>query len=120
MKKKILKEDLVELRKKELSRKELEFQIGRDLKHEYVKKDAEEREMEGKSPLVIGIINFLGTVLILYFGYLIFWLFSKQFLFFIPSTITGPFFILLHAIIFLAGVISVFKKRSVLDIWFFK
>ena len=65
--KKIIKNDLVELRKQELARKELEFQVGRDLRIESEKRDVIEKSLEDKNPFILGCINFFGTM---FFGYL--------------------------------------------------
>ncbi len=120
MRKKLSREDLAEIRKKELSRKELEFQVGRDLKIEDRKREVTEKALEDKNPIILGCINFFGTM---FFGYGIFVLLKfglNRFLFLIPSmfvdtTLIDAFFALFHILIWGMSVIAVIRKKSPFD-----
>ena len=119
MKKKISQKDLAELRKKELAKKEMEFEVGRDLKQGYEKMDFREKLFQNKSPQIIVAINFFGTLLI---GYLLFlglkiiiMLTNYYFSGFIPEEFSSTFFPTLHVVIWGLSVIAVARRRSPYD-----
>lgn len=106
MKKKVSLQELKEIRRREQARKELEFQIGRDLKLESERMDAEDRFFENKNRYVIAAINFFGTLIV---GYILKFVLG----FFIPFI--GLFGSAISVMIWLAAAISVFRRRSLLD-----
>ena len=108
MKKKIKRSELVELRKKELERKEMEYQVGRDLKHKYDRIEAFEKILKNKNPWVIGAINFFGTLVICYFPYFAFSLF-------IDFGMAGT---ILQIGFWVIAFISLIQKRSFLERFF--
>ena len=110
MKKKLSQKELAELRKREQHRKELEFQVGRDLHIEYGKQKAEDNMLKDKNPWAIRGINFLGTLIILYVP---FWIVSMMISF-------GPFTPFIKWLILILGVISMLRKKSVLDEFIFR
>lgn len=110
MKKKLSQKELAELRKREQHRKELEFQVGRDLHIEYGKQKADENMFKDKNPWAIRAINFFGTLIVLYIP---FWIVSML----VPF---GPFAPYIKWMIFTLAIISIFRKRSVVDEFLFK
>ncbi len=110
MKKKLSQKELAELRKREQARKELEFQVGRDLHIEYGKQTAENNMLKDKNPWAIRAINFFGTLIILYVP---FWIVSML----IPF---GPFAPFIKWLILILAVISMLRKKSVLDEFIFR
>ena len=109
MKKKVSPKELKELRRKEQARKELEFQIGRDLKIESERMDNEDRFFEDKNRFVIALINFFGTLMA---GYILKFIMG----FFIPFA--GIFSGVFNVLIWGAAIVSAFRRRSLLDEFF--
>lgn len=134
MKKRLSQKELAEIRKKELAKKELEFQIGRDLRIEDEKRKVAEKALENKNPFILGAVNFFGTM---FFGYLAFGII--KFCFFrlrvlvstlYPNTAflkyldvdsvvyVDTFFSVFHVAIWGISLIAVVRKKSPLDDWF--
>ena len=102
----------------ELRRKELENEIGKDLKLEYSKMDYQERMHEGKNKYVLAATYFFGTLIICYFFFFIarfaFQILFGQAIGFFSIDLT-LLAIPIHAAIFIIAAISAVKKKSVLD-----
>ena len=105
MKKKLSQKELAELRKREQHRKEMEFEVGRDLHIEFERQKAEENMFKDKNPWAIRAINFFGTLIVLYVP---FWLVSQL----VPLGFITPY---IKWLIFILAVVSMFRKRSVVD-----
>lgn len=102
----------------ELRRKELENEIGKDLKLEYSKLDYQERLHEGKNKHVVTAIYFFGTLFFCYVFYfltrIIFNVLFGQALGFFDVDLSF-LAIPIHAAFFIIAAISAVKKKSVLD-----
>ncbi|MFV1884539.1 MAG: hypothetical protein ACMZ7B_08630 [Balneola sp.] len=109
MKKKIRREELIEIRKRKQSEKEMEFELGRDLKLNDQLQDAEERNFAGKNRFVIAAINFFGTLTILWIPYMI----ANKILPF-----GGPINNVIKAVILTISIISAFRRKSLIENWF--
>lgn len=108
MKKKISREELIEIRKREMYKKELESEVGRDLKLKDQLNEAEDRHFEDKNRYVIAAINFFGTLTILWIPYMI------------ANAIfpLGPLSNVLKAVILTISIISAFRRKSLIENWF--
>lgn len=109
---------LVEKRKKEQEEKELQYDINKDLKIEFRKKEIEETRQQFESKYSEKAIIFFGTLLISYF-----FIFGSKFMFMvffggvleligINIDWVDP---VLHVLIWGGAVISAVKDRSILD-----
>lgn len=112
-------EERAERRKKELDEKEFENEIARDLRLESQKQGIREIREEDENKYVVAAILFFGTMAISYA-----FLFGAKMMFnFLLGPVLGmtginldwinPF---LHAIVWIASIVSVVQKRSVLDL----
>ena len=108
MKKKINRKELIEIRKREMYKKELESEIGRDLKLQDQLNEAEDRHFEDKNRYIIAAINFFGTLTILWIPYMI------------ANAIfpLGLFSNVLKAVILIISIISAFRRKSLIENWF--
>lgn len=118
MKKKFSRKELIELRKKELEKKELEFQLGRDLRLEDEKRNVNEKALEDKSPFILGCINFLGTMVLGYVAFILVKMSLARFLAYTPEVIPNVIFAVFHVAIWGISIIAVVRKKSPLDDWF--
>lgn len=113
---KISREELSEIRKRELARKEFENEIGRDLKLKSEKMDVREQFLEDKNPWVLRAVIFFGTLACCYIAY---------FIVSIAMAFTGVAFLLggmyiyfkllLHLSIWTLAAVSAVTGRSYLD-----
>ncbi len=117
MKKKISREELIEIRKREQARKEMEFELGRELSQSFRVIDNYERLREGKNPYVLHSLNFFGTLGILYALYFIILFKVKIFFqFFFGITINyGTYVRLVQVLFWIAAFGSLFTRKTVLD-----
>lgn len=109
MKRKVSQKELAEIRRRAQERKELEFQIERDVKLESRRMDAEDRFFENKNRLVIAALNFFGTLMV---GHAI----KAVVTFFNP--LAGLFSSAINVLILGIAIISAFRRRSLLDEFF--
>ncbi|GAB5408423.1 MAG: hypothetical protein BalsKO_07880 [Balneolaceae bacterium] len=117
MKKKLSTKELAEIRKKELARKELEFQLGRDLRIEDEKRKVNENALKDKSPFIVGCINFLGTMVLGYVAFILVKMSSARFLAYTPEVIPNVIFAVSHVVIWGISIIAVVRKKSPFDNW---
>jgi hypothetical protein len=100
----------------ELDQKEFENELARDLGHQYDKIGVKEKLTEGKSPIVIGAMNFFVTLI---FFEAFYWVIKININFFTLG-FTLNFFSMLDPIMHLAFLIvsihSVFAKKSAADV----
>lgn len=100
----------------ELDQKEFESEIDRDLSTQYRKIDTWEKLHEGKNPYVIGAMNFFSSLLFFEaFYFVIKWNFNY---FTLGYTIgffesLSPF---LHLTFLIISIMSIFQKRSAVDL----
>ena len=109
MRKKVDEEELKRIRKIQQARKELEFEIGRDLKHEFGRLETEDRMFADKNPYVIAAINFFGTLII---GYALYFVASVLF----PLILFAGTYIKIF--IWGLSIASAFRRRSLLEKFF--
>ena len=107
MNKKLSQKELAALRKKQRMQREMQNSLAHSLKDAEKKQEDDERFYAGKSKVVIGIINLVGTIVI--FEVL---LFIAGFL--APIGIIKPWVRLFALAV---GIISAFMKRSLVDGW---
>ena len=109
-KKKISRAELVELRKKEQARKEMEVNIKRSMKEAHKKIEDEERLFVGKQMWVIRVFNFLGTLTIFYMIISV----ARRFT---PPPLDSNIIPALQIIGLTISIASLFLKKSILDIF---
>jgi hypothetical protein len=109
---------LAELRKRELKEKELQIDLSRHLKLEERKREQQEIREKNENKYMTAAIIFFGTL-----GPLYLLLFGAKYLF--TNTLGGGLAMLgislawmnplVHGAIWVVAVVSVYRKRSVLD-----
>lgn len=108
MKKKLSREELIELRKRQQAKNELEQTLRNELSIKHRQIEDEERFFENKNRFVIASINFFGTLFILYIPY-------KIASFILPINLFAGS---IKVIILGVAIISAFRKRSLIEKWF--
>lgn len=108
MKKRPNKEELARIRKREQSRKEMEFELGRDLNLKDQQQETEERFYANKNRFIIAGINFFGTLTILFIPYMI----ANKVI--SLGVVSNPIMVLIIRI----SILSAFRKRSIIENWF--
>ncbi len=118
MKKKISQKELVELRKKEQARKEMEYELGRDLKLQGQQQDREERNNSTYNRAIIAAFNFFGTLIIFYAVYfLVLFKIRYFFGFFFDKHVEFPLFVWYIQILFwITAFWSLFSKKGFFDV----
>ncbi|RNC79984.1 MAG: hypothetical protein ED557_12700 [Balneola sp.] len=117
MKKKISQEELSNLRKKEQARREMEYELRRDLKLGGKQEDIREKSYSNHNRLGIAAINFFGTLFIQYIIYFIILFKIRYFFrFFFDIHVEYASYVWSLQIFFwIAAFWSVYLKRSILD-----
>jgi hypothetical protein len=100
----------------ELDRKELEYELNRDVSSKYQSLDVFERMHEDKNPYVLGLMNFFSTLL---FFEVFYWL-IKMLINYFTLGFTLEFFgtmdPFLHIVVLILAISSVIKKRSAVEV----
>lgn len=115
---KITREELSERRRREQKRKEFEKDIGRDLSLEYEKVVSEEQQQGYRNKYIDTAINFFTTLVLLYmllFGFKLFVLVIFEKILNYMGIATGWINPTLHVLAWTGALISVFRKRSVIE-----
>ena len=105
-KRKISREELVEIRKREMARKEMESELARHVKSEEYLRDSNERKTKDANPFVVGLIKFVVAMICIE-------AFVFTFGFFIPTL--KFFYAYGHVMIILMSLIPVVMPENKLN-----